>query len=73
MVNFGGLVVLGPDELLGLVSLGGPVNLVALVILGPREVSGFQVSRLLDILHLLSILLDGVSIDPRCLVKLWVW
>ena len=40
MVNFGGLVVLGPDELLGLVSLGGPVNLVALVILGPREVSG---------------------------------
>ena len=39
----------------------------------PREVSGFQVSRLLDILHLLSILLDGVSIDPRCLVELWVW
>ena len=37
MVNFGGLVVLGPDELLGLVSLGGPVNLVALVILGPDE------------------------------------
>ena len=37
----------------------------------PREVSGFQVSRLLDILHLLSILLDGVSIDPRCLVELW--
>ena len=31
-----------------------------------REVSGVQVSRLLDILHLLSILLDGVSIGPRC-------
>ena len=36
----------------------------------PREVSGVQVSRLLDILHLLSILLDGVSIGPRCSLSL---
>ena len=35
-----------------------------------RGVSGFQVSRLLDILHLLSILLVGVSIGPRCSLSL---